>query len=263
MKEKILLALSDNNLSNVLEKQLQDNGFEIFTSKDGNDVLEKMKSEKPDLVLIDINLSGKNGYDVLQEKSFDRFITKIPVIIVSNSSATLEMKRIPSTPTIKDYLVKTHIEPNEVIVKLKKVLENIKNDTKEIVQASPSISGNGKKVLWVEDDKLLSNILSKKFQKSGFILLKAINGEEAFSILDKEMPNIIILDILLPGMNGLDILQKIKTEERFRKIPVIILSNMSKQSDIDKAKLLGAQKFIVKAAVSLDEIIKEVSDLVN
>ena len=94
-------------------------------------------------------------------------------------------------------------------------------------------------------------------------MLKAINGEEAFSILDKEMPNIIILDILLPGMNGLDILQKIKTEERFRKIPVIILSNMSKQSDIDKAKLLGAQKFIVKAAVSLDEIIKEVSDLVN
>ena len=66
---------------------------------------------------------------------------------------------------------------------------------------------------------------------------------------------------MLPKMSGLDILQKIKMEEKYRKIPIVMLSNMSKQSDIEKAKLLGAKKFMVKAAVSLDEIVSTVENL--
>ena len=84
-----------------------------------------------------------------------------------------------------------------------------------------------------------------------------------FALLEKDIPDIIILDILLPEMSGFDILQKIKMNENMRKIPVIMLSNMSKQSDIEKAKLLGANRFIVKAAVSLDEIIREIEALMN
>jgi len=75
------------------------------------------------------------------------------------------------------------------------------------------------------------------------------------------MPDIIVLDIMLPEMNGFDILQKIKMNEKHKKIPVIMLSNLSKQADIEKAKMLGANKFIVKAAVSLDEIIHEIATL--
>lgn len=126
------------------------------------------------------------------------------------------------------------------------------------MQKDYSQMGKGKKVLWVEDDTLLSTILTKKFETTGFKLLKAVNGEEAFRFLSTETPNVIVLDILLPEMSGFDILQKIKMDERLKNIPVIILSNMSKQSDLDKAKVLGADKFIVKAAVSLDEIIKEI-----
>ena len=98
----------------------------------------------------------------------------------------------------------------------------------------------------------------KKFGVSGHNIKLAKNSEETFELLKNMKPDIFVLDISLPGESGFDILQKIRMEHNTKTTPVIVLSNTSKQSDIDKAKLLGAQKFLVKAAVSLDEIIKEV-----
>jgi len=257
MKEKILIINSDNVLSKSIENKLKDAEFQTEIVENGNDAIEKIKIFYPDLILINLFLNGKSGYEILNEKSYDRFITKIPVIIVSNSGTALEMKKIPSNPTIVDFIIKTHIDPEEVLISVEKALGKEHKIIKEVVS-----SNNGKKILWVEDDKLLSLILSKKLLKSGFDLLKAVNSTEAFAILEKEIPDIIVLDILLPGMNGLDILQKIKMQEKLRKIPTIILSNMNSQTEIDKAKLLGANRFIVKAAVSLEEIVKEIEALI-
>ena len=256
MKEKILIALGDANLSNSIQKKLKDKGYQTYEVKNGKDALDKMKIFKPDFLLIDTNLSLLSGYEVLNQKSFDREITKIPVIIVSNSGTPIQMREIPSTPVIKDFIVKAHIEPDEVIEKMEKAMGKTAG-----AGAKNGKGASGKKVLWVEDDKLLSTILSKKFETTGYNLLKARDGDEAFALLQSNTPDIIVLDIVLPGMSGFDILQKIKMNDAFRKIPVIMLSNLSKQSDIDKAKLLGSNRFIVKAAVSLDEIIREVDAL--
>ena len=262
-KEKILIALGDRNLSALLMQQLKELGYGTDSVTNGKDALEKMKSFKPDLALIDTNLPVINGYEVLTKKSFDREITKIPVIVVSNSGMPVQMNKLPSTPVMKDFIIKTHVEPREVIEKIEKAFGREYTIDSEAPVIKDQPHGGGKKVLWVEDDKLLSTILSKKIEATGYKLLKAINSKEAFAFLAAEIPDIIILDIILPEMSGFEVLQKIKTEERLRKIPVIMLSNLSKQGDIEKAKMLGANKFVVKAAVSLDEIIREIDALVK
>ncbi|MES3030790.1 MAG: response regulator [Patescibacteria group bacterium] len=260
MKEKILIAISDSSLSTLIEQKLTSVGYSTIIARDGKEALEKMKSAMPDLALIDVVLPALSGYEVMTEKSLDRMITKIPVIVVSNAGTTLEMHRIPSTPVMKDYIVKSHIEPDEVLQKIEKALGRGADAPGATPAGTPAKAG-GKKVLWVEDDKLLSSILSKKIENSGHILLKANNGEEALEILKTEVPDMIVLDILLPGMTGFEILQKVRTDERFRKLPAMMLSNMSKPSDLEMAKTLGVQRFIVKAAASLDEIIREISNL--
>ena len=262
-KEKILIALGDRNLSALLMQQLKELGYQTDSVSNGKEAIEKMKLFKPDLALIDTNLPVLNGYEVMTQKSFDREITKIPVIVVSNSGMPVQMNKLPSTPVMKDFIIKTHVEPREVIEKIEKALgrEYTIDSSAPAVKDQPH--GSGKKVLWVEDDKLLSTILSKKIEATGYKLLKAINGKEAFAFLAADVPDIIILDIMLPEMSGFEVLQKIKTEERLRKVPVIMLSNLSKQGDIEKAKLLGANKFVVKAAVSLDEIIREIDTLIK
>ena len=120
------------------------------------------------------------------------------------------------------------------------------------------VTPKGPTILWVEDDKFITSILTKKFVSAGFNLIHAKNGEEALEFLKTVVPDALVLDLLMPGMNGFDLLQKVRMDERLRKVPAMILSNLSKPSDIEKAKMLGAEKFIVKAAVSLDQIIVEV-----
>jgi DNA-binding response OmpR family regulator len=117
MKEKILLAISDVVLMNILVEKLQQDGYKTYTAQDGKDALDKMKSLMPDLVLVDIVLSGKNGYDVLQEKSFDRFITKIPVIVISNSGQPVELGKAEQLGA-RDWLIKVDFDLDELIDKI-------------------------------------------------------------------------------------------------------------------------------------------------
>lgn len=116
---------------------------------------------------------------------------------------------------------------------------------------------NNRKVLWVEDDVLLGEIIAKKFSGTNTTLLHAVDSIEAFKILENETPDIIFLDILLPGMSGYEILEKLKSEEQTKDIPVIILSNFGQKSEVDKGIKLGAEKFLIKATITLDEVFSE------
>lgn len=261
MKEKILIALSDKELAKILVQYLSELGYKIEIVQNGKDVISRMKSSMPDLLLIDTTLPDKSGYEILTEKSFDRDITKIPVLIVSNSGEPIITAQIPSTPTIIDYIVKIHIEPEDVVEKIEKVFG--RGPIIETKTVKRTDTGHGKIVLWVEDDKLLGTILSKKFEMSGYTLFKARNSDELFELLKTTIPNIIILDIMLPGMSGLEILEKVKKENKFKAIPIMMLSNLDNQEDINKAKSLGANKFMVKATSSLDEIIDAVEKVIT
>lgn len=256
MKEKILIALSDQALASSLSEKLKLEGYSTNIIVNGDEVLQDMQLSMPDLLVIDLFLSGKSGYDILAEKSLDRITTKIPVVVVSNSGSAIEMKRIPSTPSIKDYIIRSHVDPEEIIKKISNVFGH-SYDPHNAGTGAPD-KKFGKIILWAEDDKLLSTILVKKLQSLGHTVLKANNGDEAIKFAEEKTPDIIILDILLPGMTGFDILQRLKMNPKMAHVPAIMLSNMNRQSDIDKSKALGAQKFLVKAAVSLDEIVKEV-----
>jgi CheY-like chemotaxis protein len=122
----------------------------------------------------------------------------------------------------------------------------------------PIMSLEGKKVMWVEDDKFLSDVIAKKLSSEKAHLVHTAVGEEAFPLAEKELPDIILLDILLPGLDGFEILRLLKKSDRTRSIPVILFSNLGQKSDIDKGKDLGAVKFLVKATVTLDEIVSEI-----
>ena len=121
----------------------------------------------------------------------------------------------------------------------------------------------GKTILWVEDDLLLSDMISRKCSTNNCTLLHAIDSIQAFSILSKTIPDIIILDILLPGKNGFEILEEIKSKEETKNIPVVILSNFGQQEEIEKGLKLGAEKYLVKATLTLDEILIQVNNVLK
>jgi len=117
----------------------------------------------------------------------------------------------------------------------------------------------GKKLVWVEDDQFLSGIIASKLTNHGITLLHASTGDDGFAMIKKEKPDIVLLDLLLPGISGFDVLQKVKEDAELKDIPVIVFSNLGEPKEIKKARDLGAKKFLVKAAIVPDQIIDELS----
>lgn len=127
-------------------------------------------------------------------------------------------------------------------------------------QAAPKTASPfaGKKVMWVEDDKFLSDMIARTLSKEGFQLVSVDNGNDALPTAKEKKPDIILLDILLPGKDGFQILKELKQDPELKTVPVIFLSNLGQKSDIEKGKELGAEKFLIKATVTLEEIAQEI-----
>jgi DNA-binding response OmpR family regulator len=121
-------------------------------------------------------------------------------------------------------------------------------------------AGGKMSVLVVEDDKFLHKILLTKFQKEGFEVRGAMDGEEALQVLLTFQPTIILLDLILPKMNGFEVLSEVKTNAKTAPIPVIVLSNLSQDEDVRRATELGAIGFMVKADLSINEVVLRVKE---
>ena len=114
-----------------------------------------------------------------------------------------------------------------------------------------------KKVLIIEDDKFLRELLGKKLSNVGYTAILAVDGEEGLEKIKKEKPDIILLDLILPGINGFEVLEKHKEDSSISSVPVIILSNLGQSEDIEKGLRLGAKDFLVKAHFTPQEIVNK------
>ena len=119
----------------------------------------------------------------------------------------------------------------------------------------------GEKIMVIEDDRFLSSLIAARLKKDGFTVLQAYDGEEAIQLLKQERPNLIILDLIMPKVTGFEVLQVITTTPGLEKVPVVILSNLAQDSDIEKARQLGAKEYFVKVKISIDDLIGKIKAL--
>jgi DNA-binding response OmpR family regulator len=115
-----------------------------------------------------------------------------------------------------------------------------------------------KKILIIEDEKLLAEMYRDKFKRAGFKIYLAFNSEEGLFLVKKEKPDLIILDILLPGENGINFLEKLKKDPETALIPVVVCSNYDDPEIKNKAKELGVKTYLIKANYTPREIINEI-----
>lgn len=120
-----------------------------------------------------------------------------------------------------------------------------------------------KKILLVEDDRFLSEMYATKLTGSGFDVEVAYDGKEGLAKIKEFRPNLILLDIVLPKMDGFEILQKIKKEESLKNIPVIALTNLGQKEEVEKGLQLGASDYIIKAHFTPTEVVAKVKRLLG
>lgn len=116
------------------------------------------------------------------------------------------------------------------------------------------------KVLIVEDDPFLSSLLKTRLSKEGFETFRAADGEQALQMLKEQKPNLLLLDLILPKKSGFEVLEAVRADAETKALPVIIISNLGQDDDIRRGKELGAIDYIVKARISIDDLIKKVQN---
>ncbi|MCK5490288.1 MAG: response regulator [Candidatus Pacebacteria bacterium] len=122
------------------------------------------------------------------------------------------------------------------------------------------MNNNKKKILVIEDEATLQKALSDILIREGYDVINATDGTLGLSLARSENPDLILLDIILPGMDGFEILRNIKEKDK-SQVPIIILTNLSDLNDIQKALDIGATTYLVKADFHLDDVLKKVKDV--
>ncbi|MBU1292393.1 response regulator [Patescibacteria group bacterium] len=120
-----------------------------------------------------------------------------------------------------------------------------------------------KKILIIEDDPFLSEMYSAKFVESGFETELAIDGKSGLAKIKSIRPDLILLDIVLPKMDGFEVLKKIKEDESIKEIPVVLLTNLGQKNEVEKGLSLGADEYIIKAHFTPTAVVTKVKEILN
>ncbi|MBI4708624.1 MAG: response regulator [Candidatus Portnoybacteria bacterium] len=259
-QQKTIVLIEDEEvMSNLLIQKLKKAGYNVESALDGETGLRLINEKKPDLVLLDMLLPKLNGTQLIEELVEKKVLPDLPIIVISNSGQPVEIDQALKAG-VRDYLIKLNFNPDEVLAKVSEVIkaEEEKPANKEKKPSPAKDQKPGHNILIVEDDMFMANLLERKFSQDGYLILRASNAGQAREVLSANIVDLILLDIVLPGMDGFTFLKELKGEDKFKNIPVIVASNLGQDNEIEKGMSEGATDYVVKANASPAEIVEKV-----
>lgn len=117
-----------------------------------------------------------------------------------------------------------------------------------------------KNILVIEDDDFFRDLLRKKISPKEFNIIEAVDGEKGLEAVREKKPDLILLDLLLPNIDGFEVLSKIKADPKTSSIPVVIISNLGQQEDIERGLKLGAVDYLIKSQFDMNQIIEKIKN---
>lgn len=256
---KHLLVVGDETpLIHDLEEVLQSKGVTIHTAACDQVTLESVKEQHVDIVLLNHLQSPEACIALLSRLRSDRMHDVLPIFaLVENTEEKIQGALMLGAA---DYFTSDESVDN-VLGKFESVLGASSPAVKSSIDITPKdvqTTGKTANVYLVEDDELLRNLLTMRFAKANFKLRSSSDGVDAVEEMRMDKPDILILDLMLPGKSGFEVLEKMRATPGLENVPVIVFSNRDGQADRAKAKELGAEHFYVKAMTDLSDLVKTV-----
>lgn len=269
---KKILVIEDNAVVvRILQQYMKNADFSI-AAHPAESVTRAMEI-KPDLILLDLMLPERGGMEILHDLKQNPSTKEIPVIIVSALASEEDIDNAKQGGAV-DYIVKGMESINVVVAKISKVIgEDVA--TKKI---SPEVTAEfikpknikqrkelkSKVVLFVEDDLFLVHAYKDILEENQSIRVWiAQDGDQALSYFSKKPPDLVLLDLMLPGKSGFEVLEAMRKHAGWKDVKVIILSNLGQSQDIERATKLGIVDYIIKANTRMSDIVARIEKIVS
>ena len=236
---RVLVVDDDPSVRELVARHLDRDGYRVETAADGQLALAKIKSFNPDVITLDLLMPHFDGWAVLNKLKQDPELRKIPVIILSIT----DDRKLGFSLGASEFLTKPvdHKKLRQVVAK----------------HLSGPQPGN---LLVVEDDAATRNVIRRSFEGDGWITYEATNGRQGMEIIAEARPQVIILDLLMPEMDGFDFLSELRQHRKWQEVPVIILTAKTLTAD-DHIRLEGnVEGILQKGEQSTQELLNQLSN---
>ncbi len=257
--KKVVLIAEDSALASSLEGIFNFAGVDIMVCNTLEKGVSAIKTQHPDFLIIETS-SHSIAEDIVSV-AFFKENHRPPILLISNDKTPVQGVGSDNFLEKDGLQMVTIIEKIEAIFSQKtKVDKEVLLDITEQAKPFPKVDHEKIRVLLVEDDPLLRNLLSIRFTKGDIPYQLCHNGNDVLNTIFEYKPTLIILDIMLPGKNGLDVLEEIRQTPSLIDLPVIIFSNKDSDEDRQRAKSLSVDTFLIKAMTDLNDLIRIMLD---
>lgn len=232
---KILVIDDETLIRDFIYTLFEKEGLSVITAARGAQAIQMIATEKPDLAIMDLSVPGESGLSLLQkirEKS-----PKLPVVVFSGSVTPEIEKDAYAAGAIE--VIQKGVPVSELRDKIKKIIESSHK-----ILGSSEVKRKEEKILVVDDEDGIRSLLITFFTRKGFKTTGARSGEEALRLLDTEKPTVILLDINMPGMDGLLTLKKIR--EKDARVGIVMATGVQDEQIVQEAMDLGAYHYVLK-----------------
>lgn len=269
MANKILIIEDEQYLIDMYTMKFESEGYEVVSATNGLEGIELAKKESPDLVLLDLIMPKKDGFQVLEELRADEKTKDLIIYIFSNLGQGNEVEQ-GIAKGANGYFVKSNLTPTQLMKKVKKILsgEEVEDEGDEVkikhkkisnkVRHTANTADNAVSVLLIEDEAPILNMYQSRLEKEGMLVHPSLNGAWGLNTAKKRKFDVIIMDMNMPAMDGYQAITEIKKSEVNKDTPIMALSNSAQDAEIAKAKKLGADCFLLKARITPSRLVKEI-----
>lgn len=243
-KGTVLIIDDDPHSSELVERQLSSAGFTSIKATSGETGLELARQLLPDVITLDVMMPGLDGWQVLQKIKSDPITASIPVVMMSVLDQHLLAESLGATGWLHKPLHRPEL--------------------KRLLAAIQSASGKDTpRLLVVEDEPANAEWLRKLLERRGWLVVHAANGHEALTEIAQVRPSLILLDLMMPGMDGLQFLDRLRRNPSASSIPVIVLTAKD-LSDQDRVSLQGKVADVVsKGSISAAALLEQINAILS
>jgi CheY-like chemotaxis protein len=237
----VLIIDDEQPAHELLERELAGAGYDILHAAGGREGLNLAKQARPDVITLDIIMPDLDGWSVLKALKADPELCDIPVVLVT----IMRDRDLGFALGAADYITK----PLEREVLMRVVGRHVRGDGRA-------------QVLVVDDDPKTRDMLRRTLQKAGWTVAEAANGSEAIEALERAKPALVLLDLMMPGMDGFEVLERLHGDETWREVPVIIITAKDLTAD-DINRLNGrVVKVLQKGAYQRRDLVRDIHSMI-